>query len=233
MKKNVDGIYSRYIKRILDIFCCILALTFFWWLYLIVALLVRTQLGSPVLFRQERPGKMDPITGEESVFKLYKFRSMSNAKDRAGNLLPDSMRLTKFGKILRATSLDELPEIFNILRGDMSVVGPRPWAVSYLKYFTENERKRHLVRPGLSGWAQVNGRTAATWDDRLKFDLEYVEKISFLLDIKVIFMTVKNVIAHKDIVEAGEQGDFSTYREKQWEAGILPKPSAVSQSNEK
>ncbi len=164
---------------------------------------------------------MIPKQGKEKIFTLYKFRSMSNARDDEGNLLPDSVRLTKFGRILRATSLDELPEAWNILIGDMSVVGPRPWAVSYIPYFTKEERKRHLVRPGLSGWAQVNGRTAANWDERLKYDIDYVNNISFLMDVKVIFLTVKKVLKHSDQVEAGQQGDFSTYRQKQWDDGVV------------
>lgn len=232
MIRGVNGIYCRYIKRLLDIICCLLALIFFGWLYVIVAVCVRVKLGSPVLFKQERPGKIDSKTGKETLFQLYKFRSMSDERDEDGNLLPDAIRLTKFGKTLRATSLDELPETFNILRGDMSIIGPRPWAVSYLKYFTPEEHKRHLVRPGLSGWAQVNGRTAATWDDRLKYDLEYVEKVSLGFDIKTILYTIKKVLSHSDIVEAGEQGDFSTYREKQWEQGIVSRPISDNNSKE-
>lgn len=228
----MNGIYSRYVKRFLDVFCCVLALIILWWLYLLIAILVRIKLGSPIIFRQKRPGIIDPLTGEEKTFELYKFRTMSDVRDENGKLLPDSVRLTKFGKILRATSLDELPETFNILKGDMSIVGPRPWAVSYLKYFTPEEHRRHLVRPGLSGWAQVNGRTAATWDDRLKYDLEYVDNVSFLFDIKIISFTIKKVLARSDIVEAGQQGDFSDYREKQWELGIVPKPSQEIKSLE-
>lgn len=211
------GIYEKYIKRLLDIVCCSAALLVFGWLLLIVAVLVRIKLGSPVLFKQARPGK------DEKIFYLYKFRTMTDERDKKGNLLPDYQRLTRFGKLLRSTSLDELPELWNILKGDMSLIGPRPWAVSYLPYFTENERRRHSIRPGLSGWAQVNGRTAANWDDRLKFDIEYVDNISFGMDMKIIFMTIKKVLCKSDLVEAGEQGDFSEYRKKQWEKGIVPK----------
>ena len=226
MNKGVNGLYNRFIKRVLDIICALLAMTVFCWLYAIIALLVRINLGSPVVFKQPRPGKIDKKTGKEKLFNLYKFRSMSNAKDENGELLPDAQRLTKFGRILRATSLDELPEAWNILKGDMSVIGPRPWAVSYLAYFTPDEHRRHLVRPGLSGWAQVNGRTAATWDDRLKFDLEYVDKVSLRFDLKILFYTVKKVVSHSDIVEAGQQGDFSTYREKQWKLGLVSRPTS-------
>ena len=142
---------------------------------------------------------------------------MTDAKDKDGNLLPDDARLTKFGRLLRATSMDELPEAWNILKGDMSVIGPRPLAVQYLPYYTDDERKRHTVRPGLSGWAQVNGRTAASWEKRFKYDIEYVDNLSFLLDVKIVIETVKKVIIRSNIVEAGSQGDFDKYRIKQWE----------------
>lgn len=221
---KANGFYCVYAKRFIDIFCSVLVILCFWWLYLFLAILVRYNLGSPVIFKQDRPGLIDKSTGKETIFKLCKFRSMSNAVDENGNLRPDAERLTKFGKWLRASSLDELPEIWNILIGDMSLIGPRPWAVSYLKYFTPREHCRHLVRPGLSGWAQVNGRTAATWDDRLRYDLEYVENISFWFDIKTILTTIKVVLCRSDIVEAGQQGDFSTYREKQWADGTVPRP---------
>ena len=218
---RIDGVYARVIKRMLDIICALLAIIVFSWLYLIIAVLVALNIGTPIIFKQKRPGRIDPETGKEKIFTLYKFRSMSNARDDEGNLLPDSVRLTKFGRILRATSLDELPEAWNILIGDMSVVGPRPWAVSYIPYFTKEERKRHLVRPGLSGWAQVNGRTAANWDERLKYDIDYVNNISFLMDVIVIFLTVKKVLKHSDQVEAGQQVDFSTYIQKQWDDGVV------------
>lgn len=212
------GIYEKYIKRPMDFILSLMALIVLSPVLLIVAILVRVKLGSPVIFTQERPGK------DEKIFKLYKFRTMTDERDLDGELLPDSQRLTKFGRMLRSTSLDELPELFNILKGDMSIVGPRPWAVSYLPYFTENERRRHSIRPGLSGWAQVNGRTAANWDDRLKYDIEYVDNVSFFMDIKVIFMTVKKVFCRSDVVVvAEEQGDFSDYRKKQWEEGTVSK----------
>ncbi|MDD6188458.1 MAG: sugar transferase [Clostridiales bacterium] len=219
------SVYEKYIKRVLDIVCALSAIIVFSWLYLILAVLVRVKLGSPVIFSQERPGKIDEKTGKERIFKLYKFRSMSNATDENGKLLPDKQRLTKFGRILRSTSLDELPEAWNILKGDMSVVGPRPWGLADLKYFTEEERKRHLVRPGLSGWAQVNGRTASAWNQRIEHDIEYVENVSFIFDVKILFMTVINVIKRSDIVtEAEEQGYFSDYRKKQWAEGTVEMP---------
>lgn len=211
--------YKKFVKRLLDIICAATALILFWWVYAIVALLIRIKLGSPVIFKQDRPGK------DEKIFKLYKFRSMSDARDENGKLLPDAKRLTRFGKILRASSLDELPEVWNILKGDMSIVGPRPWTVYYLKFFTPEEHRRHQVRPGLTGLAQVNGRTAASWDERLKYDIEYVDNHSFLMDIKILFLTVKKVFCRSDIVEAGCQGDFDAYRKRQWEEGTVQKPA--------
>jgi lipopolysaccharide/colanic/teichoic acid biosynthesis glycosyltransferase len=197
MKKK--GIYRNYIKRLFDIVCALLALIVFCWLYAIVAILVRVKLGSPIIFHQERPGMIDPKTGKENIFKLCKFRSMSDARDENGELLPDSMRLTKFGKILRATSMDELPEAINILRGDMSVVGPRPLLVKYLEHYTEFEHNRHSVRPGLTGLAQVSGRNVLTWKARFERDNEYVENVSFFGDIKIILLTLKKVFIHEGI----------------------------------
>ena len=219
--------YKKYLKRCLDIICTLLAMIVFSWLYILLALLVRIKLGSPVIFKQDRPGK------DGKIFKLYKFRSMSDARDEKGELLPDSVRLTKFGKMLRASSLDELPEAWNILKGDMSIVGPRPWTVHYLKFYTPEERRRHEVRPGLTGLAQVNGRTAANWDERLKYDIDYVDNVSFLMDIKIILLTVKKVFSHSDIVEAEYQGNFDDYRRKQWEEGIVEKPREFMSNIEK
>ncbi len=184
--------YRNCIKRLLDIVCALAALLVFWWLYLIVAILVRVKLGSPVMFTQERPGK------DEKIFKLYKFRSMTGERDKNGELLPDEIRLTKFGKALRSTSLDELPEVFNILKGDMSVVGPRPLLVRYLPRYNEEQRRRHEVRPGLSGWAQVNGRNAASWEDKFEHDVWYVDHVSFVLDVKIIFMTVMKAFVKRE-----------------------------------
>ena len=160
---------------------------------MIVAILVRVKLGSPVLFTQDRPGK------NEKVFKLYKFRTMTDARDENGKLLPDNVRLTKFGKLLRSTSLDELPEVFNILKGDMSIIGPRPLLVSYLPWYSDREKLRHSVRPGLSGLAQVNGRNFLDWDSRLELDVQYVEKVSFLGDVKIILKTVSKFVKKQDI----------------------------------
>lgn len=204
-------LYSSFLKRILDIVCAVIGLVLFCWLYLILAILVLIKHGVPVIYSAERIGR------NNVSFKLYKFRSMTNEKDENGKLLPDGERLTKFGRLLRSTSLDELPEIWNILKGDMSFVGPRPWPVSYLRFFTEEEKKRHTVRPGLSGWAQVNGRTAANWDARLGYDLEYVEKISLFLDIRIVFLTLKKIVIRSDFVEADNQESFSSFRKKQWE----------------
>lgn len=212
-----QGIYEKYVKRVIDIVCSLVALIVLSPILLILTIVGAIKMKGNPFFIQERPGK------DEKIFKLIKFRSMTCETDKYGNLLPDEVRLTKYGKFLRSSSLDELPELWNILRGDMSLIGPRPWAVSYLPYFTENERRRHLIRPGLSGWAQVNGRTVANWDDRLRYDIEYVDNISFLMDVKVILMTVKKVFCKNDIVEAGQQGHFSDYRKKQWEEGIVPK----------
>lgn len=187
------GPYEKYFKRPLDLFCGIAALIAFWWLYIIVAVLVKVKLGSPVLFTQERPGK------DEKIFKLYKFRTMTDRRDDNGRLLPDEVRLTKFGRVLRASSLDELPEVFNILRGEMSVVGPRPLTIQYLEFYSEEEKHRHDVRPGLSGLAQVNGRNFVDWDYRLAFDVQYVKKITFIGDICIIFQTILKFVKKQDI----------------------------------
>lgn len=205
MFRGKNGIYNRFFKRLIDIICALLALLMFWWLYLIVAIFVRIKLGSPIIFKQARPGKIDPETGKETIFYLYKFRTMTDVKDEKGNLLPDDMRLTKFGRLLRSTSMDELPEVINILKGDMSIIGPRPLLVEYLPYYTAEEYHRHDVRPGLSGWAQINGRNAIdSWEQRFEYDLEYVNKISFLFDIKILFMTVIKVLKRSDIQVGSE-----------------------------
>lgn len=193
-KHKPYGIYERFFKRALDVFCSLLAIVVFWWLFVIVAVLVRVKLGSPVLFTQDRPGK------DEKIFKLYKFRTMTDDRDENGNLLPDDVRLTKFGRLLRSTSLDELPEVFNILKGDMSIIGPRPLLVGYLPYYTEKERHRHDVRPGLTGWAQINGRNVTGWDQRLQQDLDYVNHCSFIMDVKIVLMTVLKVVKRSDIL---------------------------------
>ena len=205
--------YKNHIKRILDIFLSLCGILILSPVYLILWVLVRRKLGKPALFTQERPGR------NEKIFRLYKFRSMTDAKDENGLLLPDEVRLTRFGKILRSTSLDELPELFNILKGDMSLIGPRPLLVRYLPWYTERERHRHDVRPGLTGLAQVNGRNALGWEDRFAFDLEYVDNCS-LLDLKVLGMTVGKVLRRSGTLSGADQtvADFDEYRRAQKEA---------------
>lgn len=193
--KHIPGIYERYIKRLLDIVLSGMALVLLSPVLLLVAILVRVKLGSPVLFSQERPGK------DEKIFRLYKFRSMTDARDENGHLLPDEARLPQFGRILRSTSLDELPELINIFKGDMSIVGPRPLLVEYLPYYTEEERHRHDVRPGLTGLAQVNGRNNLTWEQKFRYDLQYIGQISFADDFRIILLTVKKVLCRSDIAE--------------------------------
>lgn len=202
------GPYERWFKRPFDILCALAAILVFWWLYIIVAVLVRIKLGSPVIFCQERPGK------DEKIFKLYKFRSMTDERDENGELLPDDVRLTKFGKLLRSTSLDELPEAFNILKGDMSVVGPRPLLVEYLPYYTEAERHRHDVRPGLTGLAQVNGRNLLTWRKRFELDIKYVDCVSAVQDVNILFLTVKTILSRRGVTENTQttEGNFAVIR---------------------
>lgn len=187
------GPYEKFIKRPLDCLLSSLLLILLSPVLFIIAVLVCFKLGAPVLFTQNRPGK------GEKIFKLYKFRTMTNKRDKKGNLLPDADRLTSFGATLRSTSLDELPELLNIIKGDMAIIGPRPLLVQYLPYYTEKEKHRHDVRPGLSGLAQVNGRNLIKWDQRLNYDVEYVNKITFLGDIKIILLTIKKVFAREDI----------------------------------
>lgn len=222
-------IYRKYVKRILDILCALAALIVFCWLYAIIAILVRIKLGSPVIFTQIRPG-LKGNNGKEKLFKLYKFRTMTDERDADGILLPDEKRLTKFGTWLRSTSLDELPEAICIVKGDMSVIGPRPQLVRDLVFMTDEQRKRHNVRPGLSGLAQVNGRNAISWEGKLNTDLEYIQNISFFYDLKIVLRTVKKFIAREDITEDGmaTAEDFGDYllrtgklTEKQYEDGQL------------
>ena len=188
------GFYERYVKRILDIICAVLAMVVFCWLYAVIALLVRIKMGSPVLFRQPRPGMVDPATREERIFNMYKFRTMTNERDKEGNLLPDDQRLTKTGKWLRRTSLDELPEAISILRGDMSVIGPRPQLVRDMAFMTDLQRMRHTAKPGLSGLAQIRGRNAITWEEKLNWDLRYIKNVSFKGDLKLVLATVKSIL---------------------------------------
>lgn len=191
--KHIPGIYERYIKRLLDIVLSGMALVLLSPVLLLVAILVRVKLGSPVLFSQERPGK------DEKIFRLYKFRSMTDARDENGHLLPDEARLPQFGRILRSTSLDELPELINIFKGDMSIVGPRPLLVKYLPLYNESQKHRHDVTPGLTGWAQVNGRNALSWEKKFELDVWYAEHISFALDVKIVLMTVMKVFRREGI----------------------------------
>lgn len=213
--------YKKCIKRLLDIILSGLALIVLSPILLIVAILVRTKLGSPVIFHQERPGK------DEKIFTLCKFRTMTDGRDENGNLLPDSVRLTKFGKLLRATSLDELPELWNIFKGDMSIIGPRPLLISYLPYYTEREKLRHSVRPGLTGLAQVSGRNFIDWDRRIAKDVEYVENLTFAMDIKVLLLTVKTVLGlGNEVAEDtnATEGNFAEIRKKRLEeTGSLEK----------
>lgn len=192
-KHKVKGPYEAIFKRLIDIVISALVIILFCWLYLILAIIVRLNLGAPIIFTQDRPGK------NGKIFKMYKFRSMSDKRDENGELLPDYKRLNKFGRILRSTSLDELPEFFNILKGDMSFVGPRPLLVKYLEHYNKHDMRRHEVRPGLTGLAQVSGRNALTWKAKFEKDIEYVDNITFLMDIKVILLTIKNVVKREGI----------------------------------
>ncbi len=190
--------YAKCIKRVLDFILSLIALIVLSPILLIIAILVRIKLGSPVIFKQKRPGK------DEKIFTLYKFRTMTDKKDENGNLLPDAERLTKFGKFLRSTSLDELPELVNILKGDMAIVGPRPLLVEYLELYNEEQKHRHDVRPGLTGLAQVNGRNAISWEEKFNEDLTYIKNISFIEDVKIIFKTVGKVFKREGISQEGE-----------------------------
>ena len=229
------GFYELYIKRFMDVVCSLAAIIVFSWLYIIVAILVRVKLGSPVLFKQPRPGKIDTKTGREKIFNMYKFRSMSDERDEDGNLLPDDVRLGKFGKALRATSLDELPEAFNILKGDMSIIGPRPQLVRDMVFMTPEQRMRHTARPGLSGLAQTRGRNALSWEAKLVTDIEYIENITFSGDVKIIFNTVKQVFFKEKGIEGGSvdevdiTDDFGDYLLK---AGKVSKEEYDKKQNE-
>ena len=187
------GPYEDFFKRFFDIIVSLLFVILFWWLYFIIALIVRLNLGFPILFTQDRTGKGG------KVFKLYKFRSMSDKRDENGELLPDKMRLNRFGRLLRSTSLDELPELFNILKGDMSLVGPRPLLVKYLPYYNNHDIRRHEVRPGLTGLAQVSGRNSLTWKQKFEKDIEYVDNLTLAMDVKVILMTIQKVFIREGI----------------------------------
>ena len=193
------GPYALFFKRLIDVVASLLVILFFFWLYAIIAILVRIKLGSPVLFKQERPGKIDPKTGKEKVFRLYKFRTMTDARDENGVLLPDDVRLTPFGAWLRRTSMDEIPKMFNIIKGDMSLIGPRPLLVRYLDRYNEEQHHRHDVRPGLTGYAQAHGRNAISWEDKFAMDVWYPRNISFVNDVGILLDTIKTVFAREGI----------------------------------
>ena len=204
MRKQ-KGFYARYVKRFLDFMLSFMALILLSPILLVVAILVRIKLGTPVIFKQERPGK------DEKIFRLYKFRTMTDEKDENGELLPDEIRLTRFGKILRSTSLDELPELWNIIKGDMSIVGPRPLLVQYLPLYNEYQRHRHDVRPGFTGLAQVNGRNAISWEEKFNWDIRYVNKITFAGDVKIILKTIK-IVWKRDGVSSETSATMEVFR---------------------
>ena len=217
MNHKPYGSYEKYFKRLLDIVCSLAAIIVFSWLYIILIILGAIFMRGNPFFPQERPGK------DEKIFKLIKFRSMDNRKDKNGNLLPDEVRLNKYGQFLRKTSLDELPEAFNILKGDMSIIGPRPLLVSYLPWYTEEEKQRHDVRPGLSGLAQVNGRNSVTWEEKFSWDLKYVDRITFLGDVKIILDTVKKAFIKVEGVELNHEGNLANIRKKAVEEASVSK----------
>ncbi len=215
------GFYEKYIKRLLDIICSLLFIIVFCWLYAIIAVIVKVKMGSPVIFRQPRPGIVK--NGKETIFDMYKFRSMTDERDSVGNLLPDEKRLPKFGALLRSTSLDELPEVFCILRGTMSVIGPRPQLVRDMVFMSDKQRMRHTAKPGLTGLAQVRGRNAVTWEEKLDWDLKYIEKVSFLGDVKILFETVAVVFKRSGITD-GENATALDYGDALLKAGKVAKP---------
>lgn len=199
MDKRKRGPYALFFKRLIDVVTSLLVIILFCWLYAIIALLVRIKLGSPVVFSQERPGKIDPKTGKERIFRLYKFRTMTDARDDNGELLSDSERLTPFGSWLRRSSMDEILEMFNIMKGDMSLIGPRPLLVRYLDRYNEEQHHRHDVRPGLTGYAQAHGRNSVSWEDKFAMDVWYTKNVTFANDVKIILDTVKTVLKHEGI----------------------------------
>lgn len=199
MEKKKRGPYVLFFKRLFDIVVSLIVLILFWWLYVIISILVRFKLGYPVLFKQDRPGKIDAKTGKEKIFRLYKFRTMTNERNETGELLPDSIRLTPFGSWLRHTSMDEIPELFNVLKGDMSLIGPRPLLVRYLDRYNEEQHHRHDVRPGLTGYAQAHGRNNVSWEDKFAMDVWYTKNVTFIIDVKIILDTIRIVVLHEGI----------------------------------
>ena len=214
------GFYEKYTKRLLDIACSILFIIAFCWLYAIIAVVVRIKMGSPVIFKQPRPGIVK--NGKETIFDMFKFRSMTDERDENDELLSDEKRLTKFGAFLRSTSLDELPEVFSILKGDMSIVGPRPQLVRDMVFMSDQQRMRHTAKPGLSGLAQVKGRNAITWEEKLDWDIKYIEKVNFLNDVKILFQTVAAVFMRNGITD-GENATALDYGETLLKAGKVSK----------
>ena len=214
------GFYEKYIKHLLDIICSLLFIIVFCWLYAIIAVIVRIKMGSPVLFKQPRPGIIK--NGKETIFDMYKFRSMTDKRDENGEMLPDADRLPAFGRLLRSTSLDELPEVFCILKGDMSVIGPRPQLVRDMVFMSDEQRMRHTAKPGLTGLAQVKGRNAVTWEEKLNWDLKYIEKVSFLGDVKILFETVAVVFKRSGITD-GENATALDYGDALLKAGKVSK----------
>ena len=212
---KVKGPYEAFFKRFIDIVASSLVIILFSWLYLILAVIVRLNLGAPIIFKQDRPGK------NGKVFKLYKFRSMSDKRDEKGELLPDKQRLNKFGRILRSTSLDELPELFNIIKGDMSIVGPRPLLVKYLPHYNAHDSRRHEVRPGLTGLAQVSGRAALSWKKKFEKDIEYVDNLTFLMDVRIVLLTIKKVFIREGIeFKTGNQPIMEYFKECEQEKSL-------------
>lgn len=216
------GFYEKYIKRLLDIICSLLAIVFFCWLYAIIAVIVRVKMGSPVLFKQPRPGIVK--NGKETIFDMYKFRTMTDERGPDGELLPDDKRLPTFGAMLRRTSLDELPEAFSILKGDMSVIGPRPQLVRDMVFMSDAQRMRHTAKPGLSGLAQTRGRNAISWEDKLNWDLKYIEKITFWGDFKLVLETVKTAFIKAEGITDGENATALDYGDALLKAGKVSKP---------
>lgn len=215
-----QGFYEKYVKRMLDIICSLMTIIFLGWLYLAVAILVRIKMGSPIVFKQPRPGLIDYKTGKERVFDIYKFRTMSDKRNEKGELLSDEERLGNFGRCLRGTSLDETLEVFNILKGDMSIVGPRPQLVRDMVFMSEKQRMRHTAKPGLTGLAQIKGRNAITWEEKIDWDLKYIEHVSFLGDLKIVFETVVTVLKGNGITD-GENATALDYGDALLKAGTI------------
>lgn len=217
------GFYEKYIKRLLDISCSLGAIVCFSWLFILVGIAVRIKLGSPIIFKQPRPGIVNEQTGREQIFMMYKFRTMTDERDAAGKLLPDDVRLASFGAWLRSTSLDEIPELFNILNGSMSLIGPRPQLVRDMVFMSEEQRMRHTARPGLSGLAQVNGRNAISWEEKLQFDLQYIKDVSFYSDVKIILKTVGKAFIKREGITEGDMATAEDYGDYLLRKGLINK----------